>query len=118
MSLSQALCAVQLRADIIVLIPVFFVLFRNSICLSLKSLHPECGKWEINLFSGSIHFLLPVALVCWTDILGDLSIGGLCVSRGERRVKSWRNGGCPESHEKLSGLGGVRVSGSICFKET
>ena len=84
----------------------------------LKEPASRTGKLEINIFSGSIHFLLPVALVCWTDILGDLSIGGLCVSRGEHRVKSWRNGGCPESHEKLSGLGGVRVSGFICFKET
>ena len=117
MSLFEARFDLQFRADITVLIPCFpcFHKFHMPV---LKEPASRTGKLEINIFSGSIHFLLPVVLVYWTEILGDLSRGGLCVSRGEHRVKSWRNGGCPESHEKLSGLGGVRVSGSICFKET
>ena len=67
----------------------------------LKEPATRIGKWEINLCSGPIYFLLPVVLVYWTEILGDLSRGGLCVSRGEHRAKSWRNGVSSESDEKL-----------------
>ena len=47
-------------------------------------------------------------LLYLTEILGDLSRGGLCVSRGEYRAKSWRNKVYSVTDEKLWSLRGVK----------
>ena len=63
MSLSQALCAVQLRADITVLILCFLCSFYKFHMSVLKDPASRIGKWEINLFFGSIS--IPATCGLW-----------------------------------------------------
>ena len=98
----------------IILILCFLCSF--SIWLSLKGLNPEPGKWKINLFSCSTACPAPYYLWCvWQRFLGPVR-SRLCVSRGEHRVKSWRNGDCSESDEKFWSLGVGRVTGIVWFE--
>ena len=96
MSLSQALCAVQLRADITVLILCFLCSFYKFPMSVLKEPASRMGKWKINFFSASIFFVAPGDLWWFERSLGTWPEVN-CVDRGEDRAKSWRTGVCSES---------------------